>query len=194
MPRPRSIPEDQVLERALLLFWEHGYDRTSIADLSEAIGVGPSSLYNAFGSKAELFRQALARYMQTYARPLGEALDANETADSTLRAFLRGLVEMTTSNATPSGCAVMQGGGAGMPAASEACAITLEIKDEIETLLRKHLEVRKRAGDPLAGTPRTLAKFVMVTMRGLSQLACDGATERELLRVADHAAQSCVAP
>lgn len=194
MARPRSLPEAESLERALILFWERGYDRTSIADLGETLGVGPSSIYNAFGSKADLFRRSLDHYLGTYARPMVEALDASVPAGVSLRTFLRSLVELATSDGNPSGCAVMQGGGAGLPTESEACAITLEIKQEMEGLLRKLLESRKRAGDALTASPRVLAKFTLANMRGISQLACDGATKRELLAIADHAAQSCVSP
>ncbi len=67
MPRPRTVPEEQAIQRALFLFWEKGYDRTSMSDLSRAIGVGPSSIYNAFGSKVELFRRAITHYVETHA-------------------------------------------------------------------------------------------------------------------------------
>lgn len=56
--RPRSFDRDLALRRALGVFWQRGYQGASIAALTEAMGIGPPSLYAAFGPKAELFRAA----------------------------------------------------------------------------------------------------------------------------------------
>ena len=62
MGRPRTFDMDQALDQALQVFWEKGYAGTSIADLTEAMGVNPPSLYAAFGNKEKLFKKALDRY------------------------------------------------------------------------------------------------------------------------------------
>ena len=62
MGRPRAFDMDQALNQALHVFWEKGYDGASVADLSEAIGINPPSLYAAFGNKDALFKKALDRY------------------------------------------------------------------------------------------------------------------------------------
>jgi len=194
MPRPRSIPENEALERALLVFWDRGFDRTSIADLSEAIGVGPSSIYNAFGSKSALYQQALDHYMDAYCSFAGEILSGSEgrSTHESIRELLHGAVRLYTTKGKPHGCAMLQSGGAGDPADSEACTITLGFKDELEKGLRGFFEAGAEAGDELAMPPRVLAKFVVGSMRGLSQLATDGSSRKDLLRIADHAAASCV--
>jgi AcrR family transcriptional regulator len=91
MARPRNKTETEALQAALLLFWEKGYDRTSLADLSKALGVGPSSIYSTFGSKADLFRKALQRYMAEYAHfvpdMIGRAPEVG--VESTLRQLMR---------------------------------------------------------------------------------------------------------
>ena len=61
--RPREFDADDVLERAVQLFWEQGYEATSVSDIVVATGLNKSSLYNAFGSKEELFSRALQRYV-----------------------------------------------------------------------------------------------------------------------------------
>jgi len=194
MPRPRSVSEEVALERALLLFWERGYDRTSIADLSAAIGVGPSSIYNAFGSKEAIFRKALDVYMGSHAGFAGGIFEAGaeRSAGESIGALLRGATTLYTTKGLPNGCAMFQAGGAGSPVDSAANAITLKLKQGLELSIRDLLESRVKAGDELAGTPRMLSKFIVATMRGLSQLASDGATRQELMQVADHAAKGCV--
>ncbi len=61
MARPRTFDKDQALDRAMDLFWDKGYDATSVADLTEAIGINRPSLYAAFGDKEALFMAALDR-------------------------------------------------------------------------------------------------------------------------------------
>ena len=59
--RPREFNVDKALDRALVVFWRNGYEGASIADLTEAMGINPPSLYAAFGNKEGLFRKALDR-------------------------------------------------------------------------------------------------------------------------------------
>ncbi len=62
MPRPREFDKDDVINRALRLFWERGYEATSIRDLIDATGISSSSMYEAFGDKRGLFLVVLARF------------------------------------------------------------------------------------------------------------------------------------
>src|SRR6478752_3895137 len=61
--RPREFDADAVLETAMELFWEHGFEGVSISDLTDATGINRRSLYAAFGTKEELFRCAVRRYL-----------------------------------------------------------------------------------------------------------------------------------
>jgi len=63
MARPREFDEDVVLGKVLSVFWERGYDGTSVEDLVERTGLGRASLYGAFGDKERLFERALALYL-----------------------------------------------------------------------------------------------------------------------------------
>ena len=194
MARPRSISKEDSLERALLVFWERGYDRTSIADLSKAIGVGPSSIYNTFGSKEDLFREAIGRYVDTYADPALQRIgtDTGEGAFEFVRGLMRDLVKLYTTKGQPSGCAIFQAGGAGDPNSSSACAMTNEVKASLQSALRKRFEAYSKAGESLSASPKTLALFVVGSLRGISQLACDGTSRADLTKIAELAARSCV--
>ncbi|MFC5180207.1 TetR/AcrR family transcriptional regulator [Actinomadura harenae] len=75
MARPRTFDEDRALDVAMRLFWENGYEATSTRDLCAALGLDRSSVYNAFTSKHELFRRALARYTDLMTERQLEILD-----------------------------------------------------------------------------------------------------------------------
>lgn len=187
------MPEPEALEAALQIFWEKGYDRTSLADLSAALGVGPSSIYNAFGSKADLFRKSLQHYLSEYAgfvpKVLGRA--SEEGLEVSLRELLHRAVELYSTKGQPFGCAMLEGGGADRSEESEGGCIARELSQNLETALRGLFDGTTK-NEPLANTPRILAKYILGVMRGLSQLARDGTSRQDLIKIADHAVSSCV--
>src|SRR5262249_1274392 len=85
MARPKSFDEDAVLDQAVQLFWERGYDGHSVADLEAHVGVGRQSLYNSFGDKQALFLKALDRYE----RNAGAAIEQLAVSDAGLEAIRR---------------------------------------------------------------------------------------------------------
>src|SRR6185437_10473382 len=87
--RPRSFDRDDALKRAMMAFWKYGYDATSIALLTEAMGIGAPSLYAAFGDKRALFDEALDCYARTYGafilQSVREETDARAAVERLLR-------------------------------------------------------------------------------------------------------------
>lgn len=71
----RRFDEEEVLDQAMRVFWQRGYEATAIDDLVEAMGLKRGSLYNAFGDKERLFLLVLARYKARVERPLLDALN-----------------------------------------------------------------------------------------------------------------------
>jgi TetR/AcrR family transcriptional regulator, copper-responsive repressor len=98
MARPRSFDRDAALEQAMLLFWQKGYEETSIGDLTRAMGIAAPSLYAAFGDKRALFDEAVERY---------ESLpDAPIAAGSIERILMRAAEEYTKPE-QPRGCFIL---------------------------------------------------------------------------------------
>ncbi|MDD9939574.1 MAG: TetR/AcrR family transcriptional regulator [Myxococcales bacterium] len=192
MGRPRKLSEEEAVERALQVFWRKGYDLASVADLTAALQVGPSGLYNAFGSKEGLYRLAIERYVERYASFVETAAEADLDVLPAVQGLLREAVKAYTDPTMPSGCAIMQSAGAARPEDSVAAAITLEVKGAVERRIQRMLErASKSHGTPLSASSRVLAKYLIGVLRGLSQLAIDGAGRADLMRVADVAARSC---
>jgi AcrR family transcriptional regulator len=106
--RPLSFDRDAALHAAMLLFWRHGYEATSLADLTAAMGVTPPSIYTVFGDKKGLFRAAVARYMSgpvTSAGIIADAASARDAAAGLLEAAAVGF----TGADTPAGCLLATG-------------------------------------------------------------------------------------
>src|SRR5919197_3165387 len=102
--RPRSFNRDEALEGAIAVFWEHGYDATSISLLTSALGIGAPSLYAAFGDKRALFLEALDRYMRTYGAFAARALAEEPNARDAVERLLHQAAGAYTRPEHPRGC------------------------------------------------------------------------------------------
>ncbi|MFD0258221.1 TetR/AcrR family transcriptional regulator [Kitasatospora indigofera] len=191
--RPRSFDRDAALAKAVDLFWEHGYEATSVADLTAAMGIRPPSLYAAFGDKRTLFREAVASYRQTYGSLLPRALDKGPTVRAGVARMLRTAAAEYTDAAHPWGCLLIS--------ATVNCTSPEVEQDlrEIRNANVRTLESRIRA-DVAAGHERpesdaaTLAMFTATVLQGMSQRARDGAGRAELEQVAATAMLAWPAP
>lgn len=104
MPRPPSFDRAEVIERATDVFWQRGYDRTSVSDLVQATGLKPGSLYAAFGSKKGLFLEVLKAYQANSAGRLRESLRQSRSPLEAIRCFFEELVEETLQDPQGRGC------------------------------------------------------------------------------------------
>lgn len=189
-PRPRgrrpSFDRNEALGIALELFWRHGYEGVGVADLTAAVGIAAPSLYHAFGSKADLYREVLRRYGSggVGAEEVAAAASARDAARLLLE---RGVAAVTTPG-RPLGCMVSSGMLMTSPDNAELAA---ELK-AMRAALREALE-RRIARDVAEGVlpqdtdAAALARFYASVLQGLSVQALDGASRDELLAVVERA-------
>ena len=106
--RPRTFDADIALDKAMKVFWEKGYEGSSLPELTEAMGMNRPSMYAVFGNKENLFRLALDRYGATH-DPLFNAALKEPTARAVVEHFLRGNADAQTETDQPAGCLVING-------------------------------------------------------------------------------------
>lgn len=105
--RPRSFDRDAAVERAMHLFWEHGYEGTSLLVLRGAMGgISAASFYAAFESKETLYRECLARYMSRHGGLIAALRDTSLPPRIRLERALLGSVAVQTDAGHPSGCMI----------------------------------------------------------------------------------------
>jgi AcrR family transcriptional regulator len=187
MPKPRGRPlafdQDKALDQALHLFWAHGYEGTSMAELTEALGINKPSIYAAFGNKETLFRKALAKYLNGPVAYVTAALQ-EATAKNVATTLLNNAVEVMTNPGSPSGCMVIQGA---LTCGQGAGLIQKELagyRKNYEAALAKRFEKAKAEGDlPSGAEPLALAKYLATLHQGLSVQATSGASREELQTV-----------
>src|SRR5262245_16977710 len=178
---------DEALDQALRVFWAKGYEGTSIADLTEAMGINPPSLYAAFGNKEALFHKALDRYEGLRDELMEEAFAA-PTAREGMTRLLYGSADRLSDKSHPKGCLFVSGALSG----GEECeAVKRELATRRaagEVLIRERLKRAKREGDlPGDADPAALARFISTVMQGMAVQAAGGAGRKELRAIADMA-------
>ncbi|MGF6097646.1 TetR/AcrR family transcriptional regulator [Pseudomonas sp. 18175] len=111
MGRPRNFDRDHAVDQALHLFWQHGYDATSLAQLKAGLGGGISapSFYAAFGSKEALFDECVQRYLATYAQVTECLWDETLPPRQAIETALRQSARMQCEDGHPKGCMVALG-------------------------------------------------------------------------------------
>jgi AcrR family transcriptional regulator len=182
--RPRSFDRETALEKALLAFWEHGYEATSVSDLTRVMDIGAPSLYAAFGDKRSLFEEVVRMYGTRYGSFTDRALAEEPTARAAVERALREAATAYTEPGHPHGCLVVH--------AATNCS-TPEVEKSLRDRRNANIaafESRIRA-DVAAGAlpPATdaaaLARHTGAMIQGMSQQARDGASREELEAVAE---------
>jgi TetR/AcrR family transcriptional regulator, transcriptional repressor for nem operon len=104
MPRPREFDETAALEAAIECFWRHGYEATSLRDLTASMGLTAPSLYNAFGDKRQLFSRALEQYLERSTRHRLRRLEQSFTPREAISRFFSEIIEHSVSDRHRKGC------------------------------------------------------------------------------------------
>jgi AcrR family transcriptional regulator len=182
MARLREFDEDEVLDKALLLFWERGYEGTSLNDLLQSTGLTKSSLYQAFGSKEGLFERVVQRYHDHHLGFRYEAL-SEPTPRRIVERLLYGMVELHVGKRTPAGCLET---GAALFCSPESDSIRRELarsRGKFRRLLGDRLKIVKDAGPlPPGMIIDDLTLLVATVIQGMAVQAKSGATRAELRR------------
>ena len=188
MVRPREFDRDEVLERALRVFWEKGYAATSTDDLLSAMQIGRQSLYNAFGDKRKLYVEALERYQSESVSGHIARLTTPASALAGIEALLLGVIAVNPAERVL-GCM-------GVNAICEFGAADPELvglREKAGATLHRQVVARIREGQDAgeiapALDAREAANFVLTTMYGIQLGARAGAKPQALRATAGFAA------
>ncbi|GAA3076339.1 TetR/AcrR family transcriptional regulator [Streptomyces roseofulvus] len=191
--RPRSFDRPTALEQATMAFWEHGYETTSVSDLTRVMGISAPSLYAAFGDKRTLFEEVVAEYVVSHGAFATRAFEEESTARAAVARMLREAAVAYTAAGHPPGCLVISAAvNCSTPQVEEALRTRRNANlAAIEDRIRRDVE----AGElPAATDPGVLARLSGAVLQGMSQQARDGATAEELTAVAESAMRAWPPP
>lgn len=185
--RPRNFDREAALEEAMRLFWANGYEATPISDLTERMGIGTKSLYAAFGSKEQLYAEALRLYLATFEKVVwkgfGTAATAREAVNAFLHACAMGMTRPVAER--PRGCMVtLTFFGDHGPDALDG--LMRSTRNGLFDLLMTRLKRAVDEGELSLSTDIIgLARFVQIVHSGMTVRSRDGADQAELQTVVD---------
>jgi AcrR family transcriptional regulator len=182
--RPISFDKDAALEAAMLLFWERGYEGTSMADLTQVMGLNPSSIYAAFGDKHALFQLVVKRYMEMRAQYAGKALE-EPTLEGVIRALFDSTVGFLTTPGHPPTCMTLAGAVGCSLEAKPARDLMTEIRKQNQLAIRQRLLKARKSGELSKDVDLDdYTRYLSAIIAGLSIQAANGSTKAELRRTA----------
>jgi TetR/AcrR family transcriptional repressor of nem operon len=191
MARPKSFDDDAVLDRALQLFRQRGFEGTSMSDLEAHLGLGRQSLYNAFGDKRELYLKALDLYQHQATGQMLAMLEGSDAGLDALERWLAANAATVTAPGRPAGCFAVNSIVERPDDAPTASRCT-QGRECLTAAVREVLSRAQAKGEiPAERDVEGLVGLVVAHVYGLAVLARSGATEREL-RAASEALMAVV--
>jgi TetR/AcrR family transcriptional repressor of nem operon len=168
MARNRQFDERQALVAAMLVFWEKGYEGTSIQDLEDAMGLRRTSIYNAFGNKRSLFERVMACYKESVMAALFAEMDGAPDIREGVRRLLNGALNIHFDAANPGGCLVVLSVlESGQHDAQSQATLQQTIHD-LKQALQSRLTRARKAGELAAGLDTAAtATTIATTMTGM---------------------------
>lgn len=189
MARPREFDEAKVLDAAMRRFWLQGYERTSVRDLAEQMGITGASMYNAFGDKRALYQRSLDFYFEQSVRDRVARLEASLPPLEGIRAFFGEIVERSVTDPECRGCMLVNAALEVAPHDPELRAVVAQELMLIEGFFRRRIAAGQQDGTIMPGQEAdALAKLLLSVLLGIRVLArtrpqrdvLDGATQAAL--------------
>lgn len=185
--RPRSFDRDEALRKAMRLFWEVGYDGATLESLQSAMGiVAAPSFYAAFGSKEQLFREAVDLYCTSVFSMFSAAMESGTTARESIGAVMHAASRTLCSPDRPRGCLVSLGIMNCTHASRGTQRHLRNLRRKTEEVFLERLERGVTAGDVPRGVDiAALASFYATIVHGLSIQARDGSSHEALKKATE---------
>jgi TetR/AcrR family transcriptional repressor of nem operon len=169
MARQREFNEDKALDAAMQIFWEKGFEATSISDLTSRMGIQRPSIYSAFGDKKGLFEAALRKYTSSHAAYVRTNLQNNSSVKEAFRAFFENMVANEYKKNPNWGCFCINSMVELSPHDEKFEILTREHQMYLSVIFQETIERGLRSGELDTGiNAKDLAQTLVVSLIGLT--------------------------
>ena len=186
MARTKNFDENEVLDKALEIFWKKGFNATSMQDLVDHLGINRASLYNTFGDKHTLYLASLKRYRQQTSNRLLTQIRSEKSALGIIKDFLTGTIKQNVQDPNQLGCFLVNAATELANSDDDIQNIFNDNKKTVEKVLNE-LIIEGQASGEIATkhSSEALARFLFNTLTGLRVMAKGDISEKEFNEVAD---------
>ena len=182
--RPREFNREDALTKARNLFWQYGFEGTSMADLSHALNIASARIYAAFGSKEALFREAVEQYQHEKGSFANDALTKNPDMRIAIEQILRGAIDVYTDKFM--GCMVVSSAANYTQDHQNIAQWLTDMRNERTDLIKAYLKQAKNDGTISPQFNETaFADFCCTALCGFSVQARDGVDTKRLNAIVD---------
>jgi len=186
MPRTKQFSQDDVLKKAMLLFWKNGYHATSIQQLVNHLGINRASLYDTFGGKRALFLSAFQLYVQSNTSGFGDFLNSQADVKKGLRLLFQAALHESVSDPDKKGCFVVNTTTELVPGDTEIKIILDRNKQKFEKMFFNYLQKGVESGQLPAGKDyQSLAKLFFTMYNGMNVVGKLGHQKDEMQKSID---------
>lgn len=169
MARPREFDQDKALDAAMHVFWEKGFEATSLSDLTVNMGIQRPSIYAAFGDKKGLFEAALRKYTSSHAAHVRLSLQKHSSVREAFRTFFEDMVSQEYEKSPSTGCFCINSMVELAPHDERFELLTREHQMYLAVIFQETLERGLRAGELDAGiNAKSLAQTLVISLIGLT--------------------------
>ena len=186
--RPLSFDREKALEQAMLMFWQYGYEATSVQDLIQAMGITAPSLYTAFGDKEQLFMEAIQYYQQKDGCQVDEIFANAPTAKIAIELYLHENAVKLVQPSKPHGCMIVTAATNCSTQSSHVQAALAQRRQDLKNKIKNRLTRGITDGDIQATQNiEQLADFYSSIAQGMTIQARDGASYTALQAISQMA-------
>jgi TetR/AcrR family transcriptional repressor of nem operon len=168
MGRNKDFDENEVLKKAVCLFWDKGYNGTSMQELVDGLGISRSSLYDTFGDKHQLYLKALEAYQQGYGSQMCTLIREAPSAKAAIRSLLELVVSELLGDKQRKGCFMVNAGIELGTHDTEVSSLICQNERQLEDAFLKVIRQGQERGElDQNKDPQALARFLENTVKGL---------------------------
>ncbi|GGH09551.1 TetR/AcrR family transcriptional regulator [Paenibacillus segetis] len=169
MARQREFDEDKALDAAMQIFWEKGFEATSLSDLTSRMGIQRPSIYSTFGDKKGLFEAALRKYTSSHATYVRTSLQSKNSVKEAFRAFFENMIEKEYEKSPSWGCFCINSMVELSPHDEKFEILTREHQMYLSVIFQETIERGLRSGELDSGiNAKSLAQTLVVSLIGLT--------------------------
>ena len=172
MPRTKLFNEEEILDKAMELFWRKGYSATSVQDLVQHLGINRASLYDTFGDKRALFQKAFKKYREVNKDRINDFLAQQSSVKTGFKTLFLQSIKQSQQTTTTRGCFVVNSTIEFVPDDPEMHKVLAANKAEFEGIFQAFLQSGKDSGELSPSLdPQAVAAYLFIYYSGINVIA-----------------------